>query len=171
MAAGVLAVGVLCELVVLGDYRGQLTWMQPLLLVVVGAACLVCLVTSNRPARAVAISAAVAALLVAPSIWAIDTLGYPTQGTFPAGGPAGRGAEQLTGEFRQRAATGVVVGALRGEVVAQRGLLRVTHPRVAVRLGGAVQFPQHRDARGTRGRREGSGGGRHDTDISAGRTD
>ena len=88
VAAGVLAVGVLCELVVLGDYRGQLTWMQPLLLVVVGAACLACLVMSNRPARAVAISAAVAALLVAPSIWAIDTLGYPTQGTFPAGGPA-----------------------------------------------------------------------------------
>ncbi|MGD0981347.1 MAG: glycosyltransferase family 39 protein [Solirubrobacteraceae bacterium] len=88
VAAGVLAVGVLCELVVLGDYRGQLTWIQPLLLGVVGAACLVCVLTSNRPARAVAISAAVAALLVAPSIWAIDTLGYPTQATFPAGGPA-----------------------------------------------------------------------------------
>jgi 4-amino-4-deoxy-L-arabinose transferase-like glycosyltransferase len=88
VAVGVLAVGAACELVVLGDYHPQLKWVQPLLLAVVGTACLVWLVTSNRQARALAISAAVAALLVAPSIWAIDTVSYPTQSTFPAGGPA-----------------------------------------------------------------------------------
>jgi hypothetical protein len=35
-----------------------------------------------------AVGAALAALLVAPAVWAVDTLGYATSGTFPAGGPA-----------------------------------------------------------------------------------
>jgi 4-amino-4-deoxy-L-arabinose transferase-like glycosyltransferase len=88
VGAVVLAVGVVCELVVLGDYGGQLPWVAPLLLAVGGVACLVLLATSNRRARAVAVSAAFAALLVAPSVWAVDTLSYPAQPTFPAGGPA-----------------------------------------------------------------------------------
>ena len=36
----------------------------------------------------VAVAAAVAALLLAPSVWAVDTLGHATSGTFPEGGPA-----------------------------------------------------------------------------------
>jgi 4-amino-4-deoxy-L-arabinose transferase-like glycosyltransferase len=88
VAALVLAAGVACELVVLADYPGQLTWVEPLLLAAGGLACFVLLATSDARARAVAISIALAALLVAPAIWAVDTLGYATQSTFPAGGPA-----------------------------------------------------------------------------------
>ena len=39
--------------------------------------------------RAALLGAALAALLVAPASWAVDTLGHPTNGTFPAGGPTG----------------------------------------------------------------------------------
>jgi 4-amino-4-deoxy-L-arabinose transferase-like glycosyltransferase len=84
----VIAAGVASELVVLGDYSRQLTWIVPMLIAVGGLACLVLLATSDSRARVVALSAALAALLVAPSIWAVDTLGYATQSTFPAGGPA-----------------------------------------------------------------------------------
>jgi 4-amino-4-deoxy-L-arabinose transferase-like glycosyltransferase len=88
VAALVLAGAVVCELVVLGDYSGQLTWVAPLLLAGGGLACLVLLAANDMRARAGALAIAVAALLVAPSVWAIDTLGYATQATFPAGGPA-----------------------------------------------------------------------------------
>jgi hypothetical protein len=36
----------------------------------------------------VAATAAIAALLLAPSVWAVDTLGHATSSTFPEGGPA-----------------------------------------------------------------------------------
>jgi hypothetical protein len=43
---------------------------------------------SARRVRIVAVGAALAALLLAPSVWAVDTLSYATSGTFPSGGPA-----------------------------------------------------------------------------------
>jgi 4-amino-4-deoxy-L-arabinose transferase-like glycosyltransferase len=92
----VLAAGVASEIVVLADYPGQLAWIEPLLLSVGGAACLVLLATRERRAHAVALVAALAALLVAPSIWAVDTLGYPNQPTFPAGGPADDNAAAIS---------------------------------------------------------------------------
>jgi 4-amino-4-deoxy-L-arabinose transferase-like glycosyltransferase len=83
-----LAAGVAGELVVLGNYPGQLTWL-PALLIAVGALAAFALVALDAPAaRVAAVSAAVAALMVAPSAWAVDTLGHATSGTFPAGGPA-----------------------------------------------------------------------------------
>jgi 4-amino-4-deoxy-L-arabinose transferase-like glycosyltransferase len=84
----VLAAGVASEIVVHGDYAGNLPWVVPVLLGVGGAACLVVIAVRDARARAVAVTAALAALLVAPSIWAVDTLGYANQPTFPAGGPA-----------------------------------------------------------------------------------
>jgi 4-amino-4-deoxy-L-arabinose transferase-like glycosyltransferase len=80
--------GVIVELVVRADYPGQLPWLPPVL-VVVGALSMLALVAfSSRAARVAAIGAALAALLAAPSVWAFDTLGHATSGTFPAGGPA-----------------------------------------------------------------------------------
>jgi 4-amino-4-deoxy-L-arabinose transferase-like glycosyltransferase len=88
VAVLVIAGGVACELVVLGDYPGQLQWL-PAMLVVVGVLAALGLLASKQACiRAVTLSAAIAALLVAPTIWAFDTLGYATQGTFPSGGPA-----------------------------------------------------------------------------------
>jgi 4-amino-4-deoxy-L-arabinose transferase-like glycosyltransferase len=80
--------GVACELVVRARYPGQLTWLEPLL-VGLGAVTVAALVLfrAARP-RALAVAAAVLALLAAPTVWSMDTLGYATSGTFPSGGPS-----------------------------------------------------------------------------------
>ncbi len=87
---GPLAVigGVITELIVVGDYSGQLPWLEPVL-IVVGVLTVIALAAfSPRTVRIAAVGVAVAALLAAPSVWAFDTLGHATSGTFPAGGPA-----------------------------------------------------------------------------------
>ncbi len=87
---GPLAVlaGVVVELVVRADYPGQLTWLPAVLIVVGLLAALALLAFGSRAVRMAATGAAVAALLAAPAVWAFDTLGHATNGTFPAGGPA-----------------------------------------------------------------------------------
>jgi 4-amino-4-deoxy-L-arabinose transferase-like glycosyltransferase len=88
VAVLVIAGGVVCELVVRADYPGQLQWL-PAMLVVVGALASLALLAAKHPhVCAIALGAATVALLLAPTIWAFDTLGYPTQSTFPSGGPA-----------------------------------------------------------------------------------
>jgi len=82
-----LALAVACELVVRGDYPGHLGWMPILLPLVCGAAAAALLASSDRRVRRCAMGIAVAALLAAPAAFAVDTLGYRTQSTFPAGGP------------------------------------------------------------------------------------
>jgi 4-amino-4-deoxy-L-arabinose transferase-like glycosyltransferase len=86
---GPLAViaGVVTELVVVGNYPGQLPWLAPVLIVVGALAVLALVAFSSRAVRMAAVGAALAALLAAPSVWAFDTLGHATSGTFPAGGP------------------------------------------------------------------------------------
>jgi 4-amino-4-deoxy-L-arabinose transferase-like glycosyltransferase len=83
-----IAAGVASELVVLGDYVGQLRWLVPVLIVLGALASIALLGFARRRVRMVAVLGAVAALLVAPSVWAFDTLGHATSGTFPEGGPA-----------------------------------------------------------------------------------
>ncbi len=83
-----VAAGVTVELVVRGDYTGQLTWL-PAVLVVVGVVAAIALAAfGDRRVRLAALGAALAALLLAPGVWAFDTLGHATSGTFPEGGPA-----------------------------------------------------------------------------------
>jgi hypothetical protein len=43
---------------------------------------------SSRRARLIAAGVGIGALLLAPSVWAVETLGHATSGTFPEGGPA-----------------------------------------------------------------------------------
>jgi 4-amino-4-deoxy-L-arabinose transferase-like glycosyltransferase len=86
---GPLAVlaGVTTELVVRSRYPGQLTWLPPVL-IAVGVLAAIALAAFPAPlVRRVALGAALAALLLAPAVWAVDTLGYATSGTFPSGGP------------------------------------------------------------------------------------
>jgi 4-amino-4-deoxy-L-arabinose transferase-like glycosyltransferase len=84
--AAILA-GVACEVVVLHEYPSQLEWLVPVL-IVVGAGAAVALGASlDRSIRTAALVCGVAALLIGPGIWAVDTLGYATNGTFPSGGP------------------------------------------------------------------------------------
>jgi 4-amino-4-deoxy-L-arabinose transferase-like glycosyltransferase len=86
---GPLAVlgGVTTELVVRSRYPGQLPWLPPVLIAVgvLAASALAAFVAPR--VRRVALGAALAALLLAPTVWAVDTLGYATSGTFPSGGP------------------------------------------------------------------------------------
>ena len=86
---GPLAViaGVATELAVLGQYPGGLTWLAPILIAVGVLAALALAAFAQRRVRFAALGAVLAALLVAPGAWAVDTLGHATSGTFPAGGP------------------------------------------------------------------------------------
>ncbi|HLW94878.1 MAG TPA: glycosyltransferase family 39 protein [Solirubrobacteraceae bacterium] len=86
-APAALALGVACELVVRSDYVDQLDWMPIVLPLVCGLAAVAVFVFANRRVRAVALAIGVGALIAAPAVWAVDTLGYRTVSTFPAGGP------------------------------------------------------------------------------------
>lgn len=88
LAALAVAAGVVVELVVLGNYPGQLTWLPPVLIVVGVLAVVALLAFGTRAVRMAALGAVLAALLAAPAVWAFDTLGHATSSTFPAGGPA-----------------------------------------------------------------------------------
>jgi 4-amino-4-deoxy-L-arabinose transferase-like glycosyltransferase len=83
-----LGAGVASELVVLSRYPGQLSWLPPVLIAVGALAAIALLALTPARLRILAVGAAIAALLLAPSVWAVDTLGYATSGTFPSGGPA-----------------------------------------------------------------------------------
>jgi 4-amino-4-deoxy-L-arabinose transferase-like glycosyltransferase len=82
-----IVVGMVCEIVVLHQYPGQLVWLVPVLIVVGAGAAVVLGAFDDRAIRTAALGCGVAALLIAPGVWAVDTLGYAASGTFPAGGP------------------------------------------------------------------------------------
>ena len=82
-----IAAGVVTELVVLGDYAGQLRWVVPILIVACGIAAVALAAGPARRGRLIAVTVAVGALLLAPGVWAFDTLGHSLTGTFPEGGP------------------------------------------------------------------------------------
>jgi len=84
-----IAAGVATELLVLHDYPRQLSWLAPVLIGVAAITALAAIGSSGRAVRLSALGGALATLLIAPSIWAVDTLGYATSSTFPAGGPQG----------------------------------------------------------------------------------
>jgi hypothetical protein len=84
--------GLWAELKILGDNPTQLGWLEPVLVAVaVGAAAALAAVGAPR-LRAAALAVALGALLVAPAVWSVQTLGHATNGTFPAGGPDIAGA-------------------------------------------------------------------------------
>jgi hypothetical protein len=92
-----VAAGVAGELVVLGNNPGQLTWLVPVLVGIGFFTAAVLAVVGRGRLRAAVLAAALAALLLAPASWAVDTLGHPTNGTFPAGGPSSAGLGQGPG--------------------------------------------------------------------------
>jgi 4-amino-4-deoxy-L-arabinose transferase-like glycosyltransferase len=83
-----LAAGAATELAVLHEYVDQLTWLAPVLIAVCAVAAVALVVFAAPRVRMVAAAGAVVALLLAPSVWAVDTLGHAANGTFPEGGPA-----------------------------------------------------------------------------------
>jgi 4-amino-4-deoxy-L-arabinose transferase-like glycosyltransferase len=100
-----IAAGVACEIVVRNQYPGQFPWLAPVLIVLGAVTGLALIASGARPVRVAAVSAMLAAMLIAPSVWALDTLGYAASSTFPAGGPA---SAQDTGFGGRRAPGGAV---------------------------------------------------------------
>jgi 4-amino-4-deoxy-L-arabinose transferase-like glycosyltransferase len=97
---GALAIGggAVTEIVVVGNSAGELGWLVPL--VVIAAAGAAFVLASDRLASrwgVVALAGAIGVLLLGPAIWSVDTLGHPTSGTFPAGGPASASASAMGG--------------------------------------------------------------------------
>jgi 4-amino-4-deoxy-L-arabinose transferase-like glycosyltransferase len=86
-ASALLAAGVIGEFVVLGQYAGQLRWLEVVLPIACGLAAIVFFLTDSRRGRAFAASVGVGVLMIGPAIWAVDTLTYETPSTFPSGGP------------------------------------------------------------------------------------
>ncbi|MFL5840128.1 MAG: ArnT family glycosyltransferase, partial [Thermoleophilaceae bacterium] len=79
------------EIAVLDANPGQLSWLPPLLVLALVPAAVVLASTSGAGWRNAALATALAVLLIAPASWSVQTLGYATNGTFPAGGPASAG--------------------------------------------------------------------------------
>jgi 4-amino-4-deoxy-L-arabinose transferase-like glycosyltransferase len=86
-----IAGGVATELVVLHENPGQLAWLPPLLIGIGIVAAVALAGSTARRVRAAAVTVAFAVLLLAPATWAVQTLGHPTNGTFPTGGPQSAG--------------------------------------------------------------------------------
>ena len=87
--AAALAAGVVCEFVVLHNYSGEIGWLRVVLPAACGAATVALFVFRRRARlRTAAMALGTAVLLIAPTVWSFDTLGYAAAATFPAGGPA-----------------------------------------------------------------------------------
>ena len=82
-----IAAGAITELVVLGELGGAMPWAKPVLIGVAGACALLLALEGAGRYRAIVVAVAMAALLAAPSAWAVQTVGHATSSTFPAGGP------------------------------------------------------------------------------------
>ncbi len=82
-----IAAGAITELVVLGELDGAMPWAKPVVIGIAGACAILLAIEGSGRYRAVVVAVALAALLAAPSAWAVQTLGHATSGTFPSGGP------------------------------------------------------------------------------------
>jgi 4-amino-4-deoxy-L-arabinose transferase-like glycosyltransferase len=87
-----IAAGAITELVVLGELGGAMPWAKPVLIGVAGACAVLLAIEGAGRYRAIVVAVALAALLAAPSAWAVQTVGHATSSTFPAGGPASASA-------------------------------------------------------------------------------
>ncbi len=83
-----IAAGAITEFVVLGELGGAMSWTKPVLIGVAGGCAVLLAIEGAGRYRAIVVAAAMAALLAAPSAWAVQTVGHATSSTFPAGGPA-----------------------------------------------------------------------------------
>ncbi|MCW2978407.1 MAG: glycosyltransferase family 39 protein [Solirubrobacterales bacterium] len=86
VGAVAIGLGAVVQLMVIENSASDLDWLVVPLVVVSVAAAFALLFGHNR-LRQAALVCAVAILLVGPAIWSVGTLGHPTSGTFPAGGP------------------------------------------------------------------------------------
>ena len=91
LAPAAVVAGLATELAVLNALPGQLEALVPWVAGAVVLAAATLAVAETAAVRRAALGAALAALLIAPATWSVQTLGHATSGTFPAGGPATAG--------------------------------------------------------------------------------
>jgi 4-amino-4-deoxy-L-arabinose transferase-like glycosyltransferase len=102
IGAVAIGLGAIVELVVIDHSATDLDWLiAPLVIVSVGAVVALLFAdplagrlggrNSAARVRLAALACAVGILLVGPATWSVETLGHPTSGTFPAGGPESGG--------------------------------------------------------------------------------
>jgi 4-amino-4-deoxy-L-arabinose transferase-like glycosyltransferase len=112
LGAVAIGAGAIVELVVISNSAPDLDWLVvPLVLVAVAAVGALLFAdpiaervqgARSRTVKAARIRLAALAcglciLLVGPAIWSVETLGHPTSGTFPAGGPESAGMGGMGG--------------------------------------------------------------------------
>jgi 4-amino-4-deoxy-L-arabinose transferase-like glycosyltransferase len=92
-AAATLLASLVSTFWVLGNASSDtLPAWQPILAVLVLAAAVVLVMAHESPSlRRAALTVGICALLMAPAVWSVGTLGHATSGTFPAGGSAEAG--------------------------------------------------------------------------------
>ena len=97
----------------------DLAWLPPLLAAAgIGAAVLLAADALGRRGRVAVVTGAVAALLFAPAAWSLQTPGYATSGTFPAGGPATSSGAPFGGDTASLSAAIAYVDANGGGTIA-----------------------------------------------------
>ena len=87
LAPAAIVAGMATELAVLSKLPGQLETVAPIMAAVCVLAAATLAAGAAARVRKAALGVALAALLVAPATWSVQTLGHATSGTFPAGGP------------------------------------------------------------------------------------
>ena len=119
-----IAAGAITELVVLGDLDGAMPWAKPVVIGIAGACAILLAIAGEAHAgryRAGVVAVALAALLAAPSAWAVQTLGHATSSTFPAGGPESASIGGPGGGGGRAAAAASAAARARGSAAAGSG--------------------------------------------------
>jgi 4-amino-4-deoxy-L-arabinose transferase-like glycosyltransferase len=87
LAPAAIVAGMATELAVASKLPGQLETVMPIMAAVCVLAAATLAAGGAARVRKAALGVALAALLIAPATWSVQTLGHATSGTFPAGGP------------------------------------------------------------------------------------
>ncbi len=141
LLAGAIVAGAVTELVVLHGIGGRLSWATPLVVVSALVAVGLLVWLSSARHRALVVTAAVAVLLAPPAVWAADTLGHATNGTFPAGGPAnadGTGPGGFAGGPNGRGAGRLGIGRVPGGLPGAQGGAAGAVPGAAAGVPGGL---------------------------------
>jgi 4-amino-4-deoxy-L-arabinose transferase-like glycosyltransferase len=88
LAPAAVVAGLASELAVLDAAGGGLDALMPWIAGVTVLVAATLAVAETATVRKAALGVALAALLIAPASWSVQTLGHAANGTFPAGGPA-----------------------------------------------------------------------------------
>lgn len=159
IGAGALGAGAITELIVIGNGATGLDWLIPVIVVGTVAAAIALAADFAEHWRPLALACGIGVLLIAPAIWSVQTLGHPTSGTFPAGGPesastmgggpgaGGAGGGAMPGAPQGMGAPGAATGELFG-MPEQTGIGPMPRPGGAggmfagQDLGGVVEYAE-----------------------------